>query len=132
MQLQLKIAKFLMGLGLAAIASLAMAQASKPNVVILATGGTIAGAGASAINSATYAAAKVPVDKLLAGLPELSNVANVRGEQVAQIASESFNNETLMKLGKRISALVKQADVDGIVVTHGSTRSKKPHSFSIS
>jgi glutamin-(asparagin-)ase len=120
MRIQLKVRKLLMGLGLAAISSLAMAQASKPNVVILATGGTIAGAGSSTINSATYAAAKVPVDKLLAGLPELSNVANVRGEQVAQIASESFNNETLMKLGKRISALVKLADVDGIVVTHGT------------
>jgi glutamin-(asparagin-)ase len=49
----------------------ATAQAGKPNVVVLATGGTIAGAGASAVNSATYTAAKVPVDKLLAGLPEI-------------------------------------------------------------
>ncbi|HEY3049676.1 MAG TPA: asparaginase [Polaromonas sp.] len=120
MHIQLKVKKLVTGLGLAALASLAVAQAAKPNVVILATGGTIAGAGASALNSATYAAAKVPVDKLLAGLPELANVANVRGEQVSQIASESFNNETLMKLGKRVSALVKQADVDGIVVTHGT------------
>lgn len=120
MQFKLDIRKLVTGLGLAALTSLAIAQAAKPNVVILATGGTIAGAGASALNSATYAAAKVPVDKLLAGLPELANVANVRGEQVSQIASESFNNETLMKLGKRVSALVKQADVDGIVVTHGT------------
>jgi glutamin-(asparagin-)ase len=111
-------------LGLVAFTALgvpALAQtAAKPNVVILATGGTIAGAGASALNSATYAAAKVPVDKLLAGLPELANVANVKGEQVSQIASESFTNDNLMKLGKRISALVKQSDVDGIVVTHGT------------
>ena len=107
MQINLQVKKLVTGLGLAALASLAVAQAAKPNVVILATGGTIAGAGASALNSATYAAAKVPVDKLLAGLPELANVANVRGEQVSQIASESFNNETLMKLGKRVSALVK-------------------------
>jgi glutamin-(asparagin-)ase len=120
MQLKLHTCKLLTGLGLAALTSLALAQAPKPSVVILATGGTIAGAGASAVNSATYAAAKVPVDKLLAGLPELANVAQVRGEQVAQIASESFNNETLMKLGKRVSALVKQADVDGVVVTHGT------------
>ena len=97
MHLQSKIAKFLTGLGLDAIASLAMAHASKPNVMILATGGTIAGAGASALNTATYAAAKVPVDQLLAGLPELSNLANVRGEQVAQIASESFNNAPLVR-----------------------------------
>ena len=126
MQIKLKLGQLAAGFGLAAFVSLstlgnmAAAQPAKPNVVILATGGTIAGAGASALNSATYAAAKVPVDKLLAGLPELAGVANVRGEQISQIASESFNNETLMKLGKRVSALVKQADVDGIVVTHGT------------
>jgi glutamin-(asparagin-)ase len=120
MQIKTTLKKLLAGLGLAALASFAAAQAAKPNVVILATGGTIAGAGASALNSATYAAAKVPVDKLLAGLPELANVANVKGEQVLQIASESFTNDNLMKLGKRVSALVKQTDVDGIVVTHGT------------
>ena len=45
-----------------AAATAAKAQAAKPNVVVLATGGTIAGAGASTVNSATYTAAKVPVD----------------------------------------------------------------------
>ncbi|MBP6897140.1 MAG: type II asparaginase [Pseudacidovorax sp.] len=108
------------GTALMAGAALAQAQQALPNVVILATGGTIAGAGASAANSATYAAAKVPVDKLIAGLPELSKVATVRGEQVFQIASESFTNDNLLTLAKRVSALAKQADVDGIVVTHGT------------
>ncbi|MES2932725.1 MAG: asparaginase domain-containing protein, partial [Pseudomonadota bacterium] len=93
---------------------------SKPKVVVLATGGTIAGAGASALNSATYVAAKVPVDKLIAGVPELKDVAEVRGEQVFQIASESFTNEKLVQLAKRVSALAKQDDVDGIVITHGT------------
>ena len=37
-----------------------------------------------------------------------------------QIASESFNNEHLLQLGRRVSALSKQADVDGIVITHGT------------
>ena len=111
---------FAAALALAAWSLVAAAQASKPNVVILATGGTIAGAGASAANSASYTAAKVPVDKLIAGLPELANVASVRGEQVFQIASESFTNEHLLKLGKRVSALVKQPDVDGLVITHGT------------
>lgn len=120
MQVKLNIQKLVAGIGLAVLSTFAAAQAAKPNVVILATGGTIAGAGASALNSATYAAAKVPVDKLLAGLPELANVANIKGEQVSQIASESFTNDNLLKLGKRISALVKQPDVDGIVVTHGT------------
>lgn len=108
------------GVVLSALSTVALAQAAKPHVVVLATGGTIAGAGASAANSATYAAAKVPVDKLLAGLPELANVAKVSGEQVFQIASESFTNEHLLRLGQRVSALTKQADVDGIVITHGT------------
>ena len=93
---------------------------SQRKVVVLATGGTIAGAGATAMNSASYSAAKVPVDKLLAGLPELANVAQVRGEQVFQIASESFTNDNLLVLARRVSALAKQSDVDGIVVTHGT------------
>ena len=96
------------------------APAALPNVVILATGGTIAGAGASAINSATYAAAKVGVDKLIAGLPELAKVANVKGEQVFQVASESLTDDNLLTLAKRVSALSKQPDVDGIVITHGT------------
>ena len=96
------------------------AAASKANVVVLATGGTIAGAGASAANSATYQAAKVPVDKLIAGVPELADIANVRGEQVFQIASESFTNEKLVTLAKRVAALAKDPGVDGIVITHGT------------
>jgi glutamin-(asparagin-)ase len=115
-----------LALGLAATLAMTFAHAqgstskTKPNVVILATGGTIAGAGATAANSATYQAAKVPVDKLIAGVPELADVANVRGEQVFQIASESFTNDKLVQLGKRVSQLTKDAAVDGIVITHGT------------
>ncbi|HEX7865311.1 MAG TPA: asparaginase [Variovorax sp.] len=111
---------FAAGAALLAASALAQAQQALPNVVILATGGTIAGAGASAVNSATYAAAKVGVEKLIAGLPELSKVANVRGEQVFQVASESLTNDNLLTLAKRVSALSKQSDVDGIVITHGT------------
>ena len=95
-------------------------QQKLANVVILATGGTIAGAGASAANSATYQAAKLGIDKLIAGVPELADIANVRGEQVMQIASESITNEDLLKLGKRVAELAESKDVDGIVITHGT------------
>lgn len=98
----------------------AAASTAKANVVILATGGTIAGAGADASNSATYKAAKVPVDQLIAAVPAMATVANVRGEQVFQIASESLTNADLVTLGKRVSALLKQSDVDGVVITHGT------------
>ncbi|HYQ54005.1 MAG TPA: type II asparaginase, partial [Pseudomonas sp.] len=95
-------------------------QQKLANVVILATGGTIAGAGASAANSATYQAAKLGIDKLIAGVPELADIANVRGEQVMQIASESITNDDLLKLGKRVAELADSNDVDGIVITHGT------------
>jgi len=115
-------AAILAGLLGTACAQTAPLTAAKPkaNVVVLATGGTIAGAGASAANSATYQAAKVPVDKLIAGIPELTDIANVRGEQVFQIASESFTNDRLVTLGKRVAALAKDPGVDGIVITHGT------------
>jgi len=103
-----------------ALCSAAALAADLPKVVILATGGTIAGAGAEATNSATYQAAKVPVDKLIAGVPELASLAQVRGEQVFQIASESFTDAHLVTLGKRVAALARQPDVDGIVITHGT------------
>ncbi|WP_282354477.1 asparaginase [Pseudomonas sp. PS01303] len=95
-------------------------QAKLANVVVLATGGTIAGAGASAANSATYQAAKVGVEQLIAGIPELSKLANVRGEQVMQIASESITNDNLLQLGRRVAELADSKDVDGIVITHGT------------
>jgi len=105
---------------LIAFSSPAFAQSAKPNVVVVATGGTIAGAGATSSNSATYQAAKVPVEKLIAGVPELAEVANVRGEQAFQIASESFTNERLVQLGKRVAQLARDPGVDGVVITHGT------------
>ena len=103
------------------------AIAAKPNIVILATGGTIAGAGASAVNSATYAASEGRVEKLIAGVPELTEVANVRGEQVFQIASESLTNDNLVKLAQ---ARRRTGQANRTLTASSSptapTRSKKP------
>jgi glutamin-(asparagin-)ase len=96
------------------------ATTAKPNIVIIGTGGTIAGAGASTVNTGDYDSAKVAVDKIIAAVPEMKQVANVRGEQIFQIGSESYNDERMLKLAKRISELVKQPDVDAVMVTHGT------------
>ena len=90
------------------------------NVTILATGGTIAGSGASSTTTVGYTAATVGVDTLIKAVPELSKVAQVKGEQVFQIASENMTNEHWLTLAKRVNVLLAQPDVDGIVITHGT------------
>ncbi|PUA18359.1 type II asparaginase [Glaciimonas sp. PCH181] len=91
-----------------------------PNVVILATGGTIAGTGATSTTTVGYTSATLGVEKLISAVPELKNVANVKGEQVFQIASESMTVDHWLKLAKRVNVLLAQPDVDGIVITHGT------------
>ena len=96
------------------------APAKLPNVVILCTGGTIAGSGATTTTTVGYTAGKIGCDTLVDSVPELKKAANVRGEQVYQIASESITNDNWLKLAKRINQLLAQDDVDGVVVTHGT------------
>ncbi|MDO5045608.1 type II asparaginase [Campylobacter sp.] len=91
---------------------------AKPNVVILATGGTIAGSSTGSTN-AQYDAGKLGVEVLLQAVPEIHNVANVKGEQISNIGSYNMNNEIWLKLAKRVNELLA-ADTDGIVITHGT------------
>ena len=69
------------------------------------------------------------MDKLIAGIPQLNDIASVRGEQVFQVASESLRNENLLTLGKRVSDLAKRDDVDGIVITHGTDTTEETAYF---
>jgi L-asparaginase len=91
-----------------------------PNVVIVATGGTIAGSGSSSTTTVGYKAATVPVEALIEAVPELKKIAAVRGEQLFQIASQNMTNDHWLKLAKRVNELLQQPDVDGIVITHGT------------
>jgi L-asparaginase len=91
-----------------------------PNVVILATGGTIAGSGATSTTSVGYKAATVPVQALIDAVPELKKIAKVRGEQVFQIASQNMTNDYWLQLAKRVNELLQKPEVDGIVITHGT------------
>ena len=95
------------------------AVAQKPNIQILATGGTIAGTGASATNT-NYTAGQVAIGTLLDAVPEVNKIANVTGEQIVKIGSQDMNDAVWLTLAKRINELLKRDDVDGIVVTHGT------------
>jgi len=94
-------------------------QQKKPNVVILATGGTIAGAAATGTQSG-YTSGAVTIDAMLAAVPGIGKLANVKGEQVANVGSQDMSFEVLLKLAKRINELAPNANVDGIVITHGT------------
>jgi L-asparaginase len=90
-----------------------------PNVVVLATGGTIAGAAASDVQAA-YTSGQVGVEQLLAAVPQAKKLAAMRGEQVANIGSQDMNDEVWLKLARRVNELAAMPDVDGIVITHGT------------
>lgn len=102
-------------------ATAAQAQTARlPNVSILATGGTIAGTGATSTTTVGYTAATVGVQALIQAVPEIARVANVSGEQVFQIASENMSDAHWLTLAKRVNVLLAQPNVDGIVITHGT------------
>ncbi|HET7288071.1 MAG TPA: type II asparaginase, partial [Pyrinomonadaceae bacterium] len=91
----------------------------KKNIVILATGGTIAGAAASGTQAA-YTSGAVTIDAMIAAVPGIKDMANIKGEQISNVGSQDMSFEIMLKLAKRINELVKRSDVDGIVITHGT------------
>jgi L-asparaginase len=93
--------------------------AELPQVVILATGGTIAGQQKKP-GEAGYTAGQVAVDAIIAAVPELRGIAQVRGEQIASIGSQDMNDEVWLRLLRRIGELVNDQAVGGVVVTHGT------------
>src|SRR6185437_7646339 len=97
----------------------AFGQGKKPNIVILATGGTIAGAAATGTQS-SYTSGKVTIDAMLDSVPGIRDLANLKGEQIANVGSQDMSFEIMLKLAKRINELLATNDVDGIVITHGT------------
>ena len=92
---------------------------AKPNVYILATGGTIAGQGVSSTQT-NYHAGGVAIQTLIEAVPAMENIANITGEQVVNIGSQDMTTDVWLKLANRINELLAQDNVDGIVVTHGT------------
>ncbi|ACX74200.1 L-asparaginase II [Fibrobacter succinogenes subsp. succinogenes S85] len=89
------------------------------NIVILATGGTIAGAGELGKNIG-YKSGSIKAQTLIDAIPELKNVANICVEQVCNINSDDVTSEIWIALAKRIQELLLRDDVDGIVIMHGT------------
>jgi L-asparaginase len=90
------------------------------NIIVLATGGTIAGVSHSSTDTTSYQSAILPIKELLAEIDSLHTIANVYSEQVAQIDSADMNHDLWLLLANRSNALLKEPHIDGIVITHGT------------
>ncbi len=90
-----------------------------PQVCVLATGGTIAGAARSP-TAPTYEPGRLSVGSLLELVPNLKRLAGVRGEQFCQIAGQDMNESLWLKLARRVNEIFGKKEADGIVVTHGT------------
>lgn len=96
----------------------AFSQGKKPNVVVLATGGTIAGAAATGTQSG-YTSGQVTIDAMLDSVKGIRDLANLKGEQISNVGSQDMSFDIMLKLAKRINELLA-GDVDGVVITHGT------------
>jgi len=94
-------------------------QKKLPNIVILATGGTIAGAAATGTQAA-YTSGAVTIDAMLAAVPGIRDLASIKGEQISNVGSQDMTMDIMLAVAKRCNQLLAKNDVDGIVITHGT------------
>lgn len=89
-------------------------------VVVLATGGTIAGASPQAADNVGYTAAQRGVAELVAAVPGLDAAGPLVLEQVAQLDSKDMGPAVWVPLLQRLAAHLARPEVAGVVVTHGT------------
>ncbi len=82
-------------------------------VVILGTGGTIAGKAGSNTEMTGYQAGEIGIQTLINAVPEMLEVADVTGEQFCNIGSFDMIDDIWLRLSRRVSELLQQPEVDG-------------------
>jgi len=102
-------------------------QAQNQKIVVLGTGGTIAGESSSASEGLSYKAAQRGIDDLLRsvaeigqGLPSALQGCQFESEQVAQLDSKDMDFGTWRHLAQRCQYWLLQEDVQAVVITHGT------------
>src|SRR5688572_24028580 len=99
------------------------AQAPKPlpTVVVLSTGGTIAGKGGATTALSEYKSGSILGEELVNAVPEIKQYANVRVEQVVNVGSPNLTLDNWLTIARRINALFAgDSNVSGVVITHGT------------
>src|SRR5512139_1935809 len=94
-------------------------QNNARTIVVLGTGGTIAGTAASTGDNVGYTAAQIGVAQLVSAVPALRAVA-LECEQVAQVDSKDMGFAVWRSLALRVQHHLAREEVGGVVVTHGT------------
>jgi L-asparaginase len=94
-------------------------QKTDTRIVVLGTGGTIAGTSAEAGDNVGYSAGQIGVEMLVAAVPALA-LQSLEAEQVAQVDSKDMSHGVWRELAVRCERHLAREDVAGIVVTHGT------------
>ena len=94
-------------------------QNDTSKIVILGTGGTLAGAASDPADNVGYRAAQIGVGQIVAAIPALAG-RDLQTEQVAQIDSKDMSLAIWRELAARVAYHVDRSDVTGIVITHGT------------
>ena len=98
-----------------------MLSKNNKTIVVLGTGGTIAGTAATAGDNIGYTAAQVGVAHLLASIPALAQLpCTLVAEQVAQVDSKDMGFDIWQALAARVGHFLAQPEVSGVVITHGT------------
>lgn len=94
-------------------------QSSSPTLVIVGTGGTIAGTAGRADDHVGYRAGQVGVKQLLAGVPAPAGWA-VEAEQLAQVDSKDMDHALWQRLARCVDVHLARPEVRALVLTHGT------------
>ena len=94
-------------------------QQNGGKIIVLATGGTIAGVG-EAGKTAGYIPGALTADELLFAVPQLAEVAPIEAIQICNVNSDDITDEIWLTLANKINELAADPDVKGFVITHGT------------
>ena len=93
--------------------------AKLPRILVLATGGTIAGQ-ADPRATGAYKSGQITGEQLVQSVPGLDKLAQLSAEQISSIGSQDMNDKVWFALAHRIQQAFDKNEADGVVVTHGT------------
>ena len=107
------------------------ASPPRPRVLVIATGGTIAGVQDAPGTIGQYHAGTLTAEQILASVPQVAQFAQVETQQFSNVPSALITPAQWVALARRIDEALRRPDLAGVIVTHGTTAWRRRHSFCI-